>query len=290
MRHLKGAACFLMITANLCFWLVPLFVLAIFKIIIPQKGIQDLITSLTGWIYRLAVWCDDLVLCRLVGIKAEVEGVRELYPEKFYLVIANHQSWNDVLILQQIFNRKAPVLKFLVKRELIFLPVVGLICWAYDYPFLRRRSAKGMKSPKGRMPGDFLRLERSLEKFRSHPATVVNLVEGTRFTPLKAEREGSPYRHLMKPKAVGLQIILGLLADEIGAILDVTIAYDCHECSFWNFLCGGCKRVVVRVREHCPDDIADHEDFESVAGWINRIWHEKDLEIGSIRSELTGCD
>lgn len=290
MRHLKGAACFLMIAANLFFWLVPLIVLTLFKIILPQKGIQDLITRLTGWIYMLAVWCDDLVLCRVIGIRVEVEGAREFYPEKFYLVIANHQNWNDVLILQRIFNRRAPVLKFLAKKELVFMPLVGLICWAYDYPFLRRRSQKGMRSPKGRLPGDFLRLERSLEKFMSHPATVVNLVEGTRFSPLKAQTQGSPYRNLMKPKAVGLQIILGLLGDKLGSILDVTIVYDCHECSFWNFVCGGCKRVVVRVREHAPDDIADPEDFGSVAGWINRIWQEKDLEIGSIKSELTGCD
>jgi 1-acyl-sn-glycerol-3-phosphate acyltransferase len=287
MSYLKGILPFLCIVANLCFWLVPLIFLTLLKSIVPARRFQDLLSWLMAWIWTLAVWCDDPILFRIIGIRLEVEGLAKKYPEKFYLIIANHQSWNDILILQHLFNRKAPVLKFLVKRELIYLPIVGLICWAYDYPFLMRRSIKDFKSPRGRSPWDSRRLEKALEKFSRYPASVVNMAEGTRFTQEKARIHNSPYKHLLKPRAGGLATILGLLGNRISAILDVTIVYDCPNPSFWSFLCGKCSKVIVRVKEHAPKEISRVSDFDALAEWLNGVWEKKDLEIGLIRQDLT---
>jgi 1-acyl-sn-glycerol-3-phosphate acyltransferase len=284
--HIRGIFPFLCILANLCFWLVPLILLTLLKIIIPAQKLRDFLSWLMVWVYTLAVWCDDPILHYLIGIRFVVEGITKQYPEKFYLIIANHQSWNDIFILQHLFNRKAPVLKFLVKRELIYLPIVGFICWAYDYPFLTRSSVKGFKSPQGRFPRDSRRLEKALEKFSRHPASLVNLVEGTRFTREKARKQNSPYEHLLKPRAGGLTTILGLVGNQIGAILDVTIVYDCQNPSFWNFLCGRCRRVTVRVKEHAPEQIAKVYDRDTLTEWIKGVWEKKDLEIGLIRRNL----
>ena len=287
MSYLKGILSFLCIVANLCFWLVPLVFLTLLKSIIPARRFQDLLSWLMVWIWTLAVWCDDPILFRIIGIRIEVEGLAEKYPEKFYLIIANHQSWNDILILQHLFNRKAPVLKFLVKRELLYLPIVGLICWAYDYPFLTRRSIKGSESSQGRSPWDSRRLEKALEKFSRYPASVVNLVEGTRFTREKASTHNSPYKHLLKPRAGGLATILGLLGNRISAILDVTIVYDCPHPSFWSFLRGKCSKVIVRVKEQAPEKISRVSDFDTLAEWLKGVWEKKDLEIERIRQDLT---
>jgi 1-acyl-sn-glycerol-3-phosphate acyltransferase len=287
MSYLKGILPFLCIVANLCFWLVPLIFLTLLKSIIPARRFQDLLSWLMAWVYRLAVWCDDPILFRIIGIRLEVEGITKKYPDKFYLIIANHQSWNDILILQHLFNRKAPILKFLVKRELIYLPIVGLICWAYDYPFLTRRSIKGFASPQGRSPWDSRRLEKALEKFSRYPASVVNMAEGTRFTRQKARIHNSPYKHLLKPKAGGLATILGLLGNRISAILDVTIVYDCPHPSFWSFLRGKCSRVIVRVKEHAPEKISRVYGFDTLEEWLKGVWEKKDLEIERIRQDLT---
>jgi 1-acyl-sn-glycerol-3-phosphate acyltransferase len=287
MSYSKGILPFLCIVANLCFWLVPLVFLTLLKSIIPARRFQDLLSWLMEWVYRLAVWCDDPILFRIIGIRLEVEGIAAKYPDKFYLIIANHQSWNDILILQHLFNRKAPILKFLVKRELIYLPIVGLICWAYDYPFLTRRSVRGFESPQVHSLWDFWKLEKALDKFSRYPASVVNMAEGTRFTREKARIHNSPYKHLLKPRAGGLTTILGLLGDRISAILDVTIVYDCPHPSFWNFLCGKCRRVIVRVKEHAPKEIARVHDFDKLAEWLKGVWEKKDLEIERIRQDLT---
>jgi 1-acyl-sn-glycerol-3-phosphate acyltransferase len=256
------------------------------KIIIPANRVQDIISSLMGWVYTLAIWCDDLLLLRIMGIKVDVTGIQKQYPQKFYLIIANHQSWNDIFILQHLFNWRAPVLKFLVKRELIYLPIVGLICWAYGYPFLKRRSLKGHKIDGGQPYRDLVILKKALDRFIRYPASVINLAEGTRFSPAKARNQKSPYDYLLKPKAGGLTTMLGLLGDRVDFILDVTIVYDCENPSFWNFLCGKCRRVFVRVREHSTGEISQVHDFETVATWINGIWKKKDLEIRAIRQDL----
>jgi 1-acyl-sn-glycerol-3-phosphate acyltransferase len=260
--------------------------LSLLKIIIPVDRIQDVIYSLMGWVYTLAVWCDDLLLLRILGIKLNVEGMKKQYPQKYYIIIANHQSWNDIFVLQHLFNWRAPVLKFLVKRELIYLPIVGLICWAYGYPFLRRRSLKGRTLNGAQGRGDVVLLEKALDKFVRYPASVINLVEGTRFSPAKAKGKKSPYDYLLKPKAGGLTTMLDLLGDRVEVILDVTIVYDCEDPTFWNFLCGKCRRVFVTMKEHSKDEISPVHDFETVATWINGIWEKKDLEIGVIRQEL----
>jgi 1-acyl-sn-glycerol-3-phosphate acyltransferase len=283
---LKGIPPLIYIVVNLCFWLILLIPLILLKIFIPLEKNQDAVSALMGWLYNLAVWCDDLLLFRIMGIKLDVKGIRKQYSKQFFIVIANHQSWNDVFILQHIFNRRSPILKFLVKRELIYLPIVGLVCWAYGYPFLRRHSAKGRKTDSGRPKRDSAVLEKALDRFLRYPATVINLVEGTRFSPHKAKDQKTPYDYLMKPKAGGLTTMLALLGDRIGAIVDVTIVYDCEHPTFWNLLCGECERVLVRVKEYSAEKMPPVKDYESVTTWISRVWEKKDMEIGALRQSL----
>ncbi len=281
---LKGIFPLVYVTGNLCLWLVPLIVLAFLKIIIPFHKLQDAITALMVGIYRVAVWCDDFLFFQVMGITLDVSGMRNIYPNKFYIIIANHQSWNDIFILQHIFNWRAPVLKFLVKRELIYLPIVGLICLAYNYPFLKRSSVKGRTEKDGNASRDAAILERALIRFSRYPASVINLVEGTRFSPKKAAQQKSPYNNLLKPKAGGLSTMLNFLGDQVSVIVDVTIVYGCERPTFWNFLCGRCPRIVVRIHEHSAREIG--REYQAVAKWISEVWDKKDLEIDAVQQGL----
>lgn len=239
-----------------------------------------------GWIYALAVWCNDFLLWRIIGIKLQIEGLKTHYPNQFYIIIANHQSWNDIFVLQHLFNRRAPVLKFLVKRELFFLPIVGLICWAYDYPFLRRDSIKGRKSDNKQSRKDAFTLVKSLHSFISYPASIINLVEGTRFSQDKARGQKSPYDHLLKPKAGGLTTILDIMGDRVKTIIDVTIIYDCRKLSLWNLLCGKCKSIYVRIEEYAIKDIDRYNTFEAIDTWVKNIWEKKELVIHTMKQRL----
>ena len=286
LSHFRGILAFLYIVINLSFWLIPVILMSLIKLLFPLKRFQDLLSWLMGLVYNIAVWFDDILLFHIIGIRLEIRGVKKLYPEKFYLIIANHQSWNDIFILQHIFNWKAPIPKFLVKRELIYLPVVGLICLAYDFPFLRRGFTEGPKSAQDKIRGDSWTIEKALDKFRRYPASVVNLVEGTRFSDEKAKNQKSPFRYLMKPRAGGITTILKFLGQEIHTILDVTIVYGCLRPNFWNFICGQCPRVIVEVKEYTQEEIPQANNLQAVARWINAIWKKKDSEVALIRQVL----
>lgn len=284
--HIKGFFCFSCILANIFFWLIPLVFLTFLKLLVPSEKFQKRLCGPLALIYRLTVWCDDIFLFHVMGIKMEVEGVRKTYPEKFYLMTVNHQSWSDIFIVQHLFNWKAPVPKFLVKKELMYLPVVNIICLAYDYPLLQRGSMKGGISPGGRFSRDARSLKKAFARFIRYSAFVVNLAEGTRFTKEKAMAQRSPYQHLLKPKAGGLAIIFAIPEVKIHTLLDVTIVYDCVRPTFWNFLCGRCGRVFVTVKEYGPESLPQERDFDVLAEWINGVWEKKDGEIARIRRNI----
>ncbi|MCF8130875.1 MAG: 1-acyl-sn-glycerol-3-phosphate acyltransferase [Deltaproteobacteria bacterium] len=284
--QIKGILSLSCILANIFFWLVPLVFLTFLKLLVPSENFQRLLSAPMALIYRLTVSLDDFLLFRVMGISVEIEGRRKTYPEKFYLITANHQSWSDIFVLQHVFNWRAPIPKFLVKKELIYLPVVNIICLAYDYPLLQRGSMRGGVSSEGHFERDTLSLEKAFARFIRFPATVINLVEGTRFTKEKAGRQSSPYENLLKPKTGGMAIIFSISGVKVRTLIDVTIVYDCERPTFWNFLCGKCGRVVVKVEEYESETLPANRDFDSMAKWINGVWEKKDLEIGRIRCEL----
>jgi 1-acyl-sn-glycerol-3-phosphate acyltransferase len=145
---------------------------------------------------------------------------------------------------------------------------------------------KGTPASKRHTKRDTASLEKAFARFKRYPATVINLAEGTRFTKEKARRQNSPYQHLLKPRAGGLAIIFSIPAVNIRELLDVTIVYDCNRPTFWNFLRGKCKRVVVKIREYKTERLPKERDFDSMATWINDVWKNKDVEMDRIRQDL----
>jgi 1-acyl-sn-glycerol-3-phosphate acyltransferase len=149
----------------------------------------------------------------------DVQGLEGLDPRGWYLVSANHQSWVDILVLQRIFHGRIPFLKFFLKRELIWVPVIGLAWWALDFPFMKRGKGSGARH------SDLQATRDACEKFKRIPTSVINFVEGTRFTPAKHAAAAQPLPHLLKPKIGGLGIALATMGEQFTALLDVTIVY-----------------------------------------------------------------
>jgi 1-acyl-sn-glycerol-3-phosphate acyltransferase len=214
-----------------------------------------------------------------------VQGLEGLGARGWYLVSSNHQSWVDILVLQKIFNRRIPMLKFFLKRELIWVPVIGLAWWALDFPFMQRRG--GASSAQ-----DLERARKACEKFRVVPTSVFNFPEGTRFTRAKQDAQGSPYAHLLKPKAGGIATALTTLGSQFHHLLDVTIAYPDGPPDFWTLLSGRLRAVTVRVQareipaELMAGDYANDPTFRTrMQEWMNTLWAEKDALIATLRGK-----
>jgi 1-acyl-sn-glycerol-3-phosphate acyltransferase len=167
-----------------------------------------------------------------------------------------------------------------------WVPVMGLAWWALDFPFMRRHSEDYLKAHPEMRGKDQAATRRACEKFALIPTSVMNFLEGTRFTPAKHARQQSPYRHLLKPKAGGIALALNAMGDKFRAILDVTIVYPDGAPNFWDFLCGRLRRVIVRVQslpvpEHLMqgDYAADPATREAFAVWVRQLWQDKDAQI-----------
>ena len=124
---------------------------------------------------------------------------------------------------------------------------------------------------------------RACERYRHTPVSILNFIEGTRFTPEKHARQGSPYRHLLKPKAGGFAFTLAAMDGRIREILDVTIIYPHRELTFWDYLCGRVEKIMVRVRkipvpeQFLEGDYENDRDFrDAFQSWVSRLWRGKD--------------
>ncbi|MBK1690077.1 acyltransferase [Rubrivivax gelatinosus] len=214
----------------------------------------------------------------------DVQGVDGLDRRGWYLVSCNHQSWVDILVLQRVFHGHIPFLKFFLKAELIWVPVIGLAWWALDFPFLKR--GKGRNSRQA----DLDSARQACEKFKRIPTSVISFFEGTRYTQAKHDEMGSPYRHLLKPKIGSLGVALATMGDQFQALLDVTIVYRHGAPTFWDLLCGRVGEVVVRVRElEIPRELVEQADHmldrsfrRRLTAWVEQQWAEKDLLIDEL--------
>ncbi|MEY4138850.1 MAG: hypothetical protein RLZZ371_1032 [Pseudomonadota bacterium] len=245
---LKGAIASTLLLLNILFWVPVVLLGALVKLLLPFKRVRLFMDPLLlriaeAWIAGNSGWM------RLTQpLQWEVSGLQDLSSRQWYLVICNHQSWVDILVLQHVLNRRIPLLKFFLKKQLIWVPVMGLAWWALEFPFMRRHSEAYLQKHPEERGKDAATTRAACEKYALVPTSVMNFVEGTRFTLAKQQRQQSPYKHLLKPKAGGISLALDAMGEKFGAVLDITIAYPDGTPNFWQFLQGRVPRVLVHAR------------------------------------------
>jgi 1-acyl-sn-glycerol-3-phosphate acyltransferase len=273
---LRGALSLLLFLCNTLLWILPLLLAHFLKSILPRDGWRAFWSGLQHGIAALWTSFNNWTQGILNPVRWDVHGLETLPGNEWCLVVANHQSWVDILVLQRILNRRVPFMKFFLKRELFWVPFLGLAWWSLDYPFLERSSTPAK---------DLDTIQKASEKFTLTPVSIMVFAEGTRFTQEKRIRQGSRFRHLLKPKVGGLTALFQGMGTHIGSIIDVTIAYPGGTPTFWEFLCGRVEEVRVQV-EVIPMDpaligdfAADKEYRRRITGWLNDLWARKDQRM-----------
>ncbi len=284
--YLRGALSALIYAVNTIFWTVLLFIAAFLKLIMPfwKKHYNRLL----NWIADKWIFFNTINQKLMNNIRWEVKGLENLMPDGWYLVVSNHQSWTDILVLQRIFHRKIPFLKFFLKKELIWVPFLGLAWWALDFPFMKRYSRAFLDKYPHLRGKDIEITKKACEKFKTIPVSVMNFVEGTRFTAEKHRRQKSRYANLLNPKAGGVAFVLAAMGEQLHKIVNVTIVYPDGTKSFWDFLCGKIGEIKVMVetmpvkKEIIGDYVNNAEFREIFQKWINSVWEEKDMRIDAV--------
>lgn len=281
LQTLKGVLAAVAIALNVLVVFSAMIPFALVKLSIRTRAVRAVCDRALNGLASGWIACNDVIIGTVGRTRWDVSGIDGLSRRGWYLVSSNHRSWSDILVLQNVFRGRIPFLKFFLKEELIWVPVIGLAWWALDFPFMKRGK------PGGR--GDVETTRRACEKFRLVPTSVMNFVEGTRWSKSKHDRQHSPYRHLLKPKAGGMAVALATMGNDFDALLDVTIAYPRGTPSFWDLLCGRMEEVVVRVRRRAipPELVARDTRIDAayrhrVQQWLAALWQEKDRLIDEL--------
>jgi 1-acyl-sn-glycerol-3-phosphate acyltransferase len=168
--------------------------------------------------------------------------------------------------------------------------VIGLCWWALDFPFMQRYSAAFLARHPHLKGKDVSTTRKACEKFRYKPVSVMNFLEGTRFTPEKHAKQQSPFTHLLKPKAGGISFVLNAMGEHLHKLLDVTIYYPKGAPSFWDYICGNVPNIKVQIRvlPIDPSWIGDYDDpqyRQQFQQTVNQLWLSKDQLLSALKQE-----
>jgi 1-acyl-sn-glycerol-3-phosphate acyltransferase len=292
-RLLTGILTTTLLLLNTVVLICPLLVFALLKLVLPGRG-RDYASWAVMWVAETWSEIDKAIFALCIPTQWDIRGVENLRKDTSYLAVSNHQTWVDIPALIESLNRRTPFFKFFLKKELIWVPLLGLAWWGLDYPFMKRYS-KAFLEKHPELKGKDLEITKAAcELFKRQPVTVVNYLEGTRFTEAKRQEQQSPYRYLLKPKAGGVAFVLAALGEQLDALLDVTIVYPGNQApGFWALLNGSISRVIIdiQVRELDPalwagDYENDPEFRQTVQAWVNQLWSAKDQRIEQLKAEM----
>lgn len=274
-QHLKSAASLVVISLNLAFFITLALPTSVVRLVVPP--LAPVAHRALDAIYRAAVAVDDFWLRRVMGIRWTSPSL-DLDPKRPCVVLSNHVSWADIFLIQSLLVSHGLVVKFLTKRELLALPIVGLVLWAFDFPLLRRSSRRG-EDDEARSRLDFEALRDACRSARANPVALVSFAEGTRATASRRATRGSPYHHLLPPRVGGFAALCDGLGDAMSGVVDCTLVYpsEAAEATFWRFLSGGLRELEIHAERIAPAEIPTARDDR--ARWLEARWASKDERI-----------
>lgn len=287
---IRGILAITILISNLLFWFIPLLPFVIIKLTLPFKAVRKITDFVLNFLCTTWARGNGLFLMLINDIQWDIEGDDDLNMSDWYLVVANHQSWSDIVVLQYVLNNRIPYFRFFLKQELIWLPIFNLVWAALDYPYMKRYSKQFLKKHPHLKGKDIETTKKSCEKFKDIPVSIMNFVEGTRFTEEKHKKQKSSYQYLLNPKAGGIAFVLMAMGQQLTSILDVTIKYDPKAMGFWQFLCGRVKKVTVRIEkvqitEDLLGDYVNDSHYKiHFRQWVNQLWEKKDRLLAALHS------
>lgn len=89
-------------------------------------------------VHRISAWLTNTVFIFAPLARRRVVGMENIDPNKAYVMVLNHQSMVDIL---SIYNLPL-VFKWVSKREVYRIPIVGRLLWMHGDIVINRASAK----------------------------------------------------------------------------------------------------------------------------------------------------
>jgi 1-acyl-sn-glycerol-3-phosphate acyltransferase len=292
LNWLRALAASLIFASSTLVHVAIVLVVSLLKALIPAQPVRRVLNRVLMAIAESWIGVNTWMIRSMTHTRFVVDPPATLRYDGHYLVLANHQSWVDIPVLQAALNRRIPLLRFFLKSQLFWVPFLGLAWWALDFPFMKRYTREALARRPELAGRDVEATRRACAKFKDIPVSVMNFVEGTRFTPAKHGRQASPYAHLLKPKAGGVGFVLDAMGGALHSLLDVTLVYPHGLPRFADLFANRIPVVHAIIRERpIPAELigGDYENDPQVRvrvqRWINEIWREKDATIAAVLDE-----
>lgn len=281
------------ITGSTFFHGPPVLALGLTKLFKQSTKVDETNIHITNSWLGVNNWLIDHVLPHLEW-QISIDDDLDLSMQGRYLMTCNHQSWVDTTVNQYFGLTRMPLTRFFTKWELIFIPFVGQAFKILGFPMMKRHSKEQIAKNPALKTRDMEEARKSCEQLLSQPFTLLNYLEGTRFTPEKHAQQQSPYQNLLKPKAGGLALALSILGNDIDALVDMTIVYPDGAPGYSEFWLGEVPRIAVNLRKidipawvlagNYEDDADFREQFQQ---WVDQLWTEKDQLIEKMKAKYS---
>ncbi|MHA3891137.1 acyltransferase [Acinetobacter sp. GXMZU3951] len=269
----------------------PVLALGFTKLFKPSRKVDETNIQITNSWLGVNNWLIDHVLPHLKW-EISIDENLDLSMQGRYLMTCNHQSWVDTTVNQYFGLTRMPLTRFFTKWELIFIPFVGQAFKILGFPMMKRHSKEEIAKNPELKSRDLEEARKACQQLLSQPFTLLNYLEGTRFTPEKHKQQNSPYQHLLKPKAGGLALALNILGDQIDALVDMTIVYPDGAPGYSDFWLGEVSHIAVNLRKiDIPDwvlggNYEEDENYrERFQDWVDQLWKEKDQLISEMKAK-----
>ena len=92
-------------------------------------------------VHAQCFWWSDALISLNPFWKVKVEGLENIDPQKTYVIVANHQSLADIIIIYQTRT----YFKWVAKKELLKLPFIGGLLWVNDHVLVARDEMSSIK-------------------------------------------------------------------------------------------------------------------------------------------------
>lgn len=288
----KGLTVGTVITGSTFFHGPPVLALGLTKLLKQSRKVDETNIQITNSWLSVNNWLIDHVLPNTKW-DISIDEDLTLSMQGRYLMTCNHQSWVDTTVNQYFGLTRMPLTRFFTKWELIFIPFVGQAFKILGFPMMKRHTKAQIAKKPELKDRDMEEARKACQQLLSQPFTLLNYLEGTRFTQEKHDQQQSPYQHLLKPKAGGLALALNILGDQIDALVDMTIVYPDGVPGYSEFWLGEVPRIAVNLRKiNIPDWVLggnyedDAEYRERFQQWVHELWLEKDQLIESMQQKF----
>jgi len=283
-RFFIGILTFFTISIILSFAVTLLTIVNIPRII-PNRNLKVLLGSFSNTMGSATVASITAALKILHKIEWDFQMPEDVNTDTWYIAMSNHQSWADIFILLAAGHQKIPLLKFFMKKELQWIPIIYLVHKTVDMPFLNRHSRAQIQANPELKKVDFENAKIAAKRFSRNPSTAFSFAEGTRFTGQKHAEQESPYTNLLKPKVGALAIALSGMP-QVNTLVDFTVVYASKKRSTWDFLCGDLSKAKVVAKTYSLPENLKNRSFEEEDDYrrdfqtfVDAIWLEKEQAI-----------